>query len=200
MLLNKVNVDLQNNNNPEQMSKRDKQFTVSNWSFNESFNHFRPGSSHSWYTEHYQSTSRPDVHKFNGWIPAGSFYLNTPDAYDANRWSLDYRPPRGMYNPVQPSWLQRSAPRSFQPNPYKWVHPSLRKEPHHTNAQGEHNLPLHDMSDRSCNWSERSRSVCSTSSQASSSISSIVPKPAYKFEPASLYEEEPEFLELWGTL
>ena len=34
MLLNKVIVDLQNNNNSEQMSKRDKQFTVSNWSFN----------------------------------------------------------------------------------------------------------------------------------------------------------------------
>ena len=89
-------------------------------------------------------------------------------------------------------------PRSVKPNPYKWVNPKLRQEPDHANAQRQPNLSFHDMSNSSCNWSERS--VFSTSSQASITIVSTVPTPACKFEPASLYEEEPDFLELWGTL
>ena len=153
------------------------------------FVYFRPASSHSWYNE-YQSTL---CHHYNS------------HAYGANRWSVDYRTP--MYHPAHPYWLQRYEahgssnipfPRSVEPNPYKWVNPKLRQEPDHANAQRQPNLSFLDMSNSSCNWSERS--VFSTSSQASNTIVSTVPTPACKFEPASLYEEEPDFLELWGTL
>ena len=163
------------------------------------FVYFRPGSNHGWYNEQNQ--------RFKKWFPAGGCQQYTPNAYRTNRWCVDYGTPRGMYNPTQPCWQERyeangpsNMVRSVQPNPYKWVNPNLKKEPHHGNTQREDNLSFYDRSDRSCKWSDRSRSVCSTSSQASNSISSIVPTPTYKFEPASLYEAEPEFLELWGTL
>ena len=153
------------------------------------FVYFRPSSSHSWYNV-YQSSL---CHHYNS------------HALGANRWSVDTSTP--MYHPPHPYWPQMYeargssntlAPRSAQPNPFKWVNPKLTKESHHANTQMQPNLSFHDVSDRSCKWSERS--VCSPSSQSSSSISSIVPTPAYKFEPASLYKKEPEFLELWGTL
>ena len=161
------------------------------------FVYFRPGSSHGWYNEQNQ--------RFNKWFPAGYCQQYTPNAYGTNRWCVDYSTPREMYHPTQPYWPERyeangpsNMVRSVQPNPYKWVNPDLKKEPHHANTQREDNLSFYDRSDRSRKWSERSRSVCSTSSQAS--ISSIVPTSAYKFEPASLYEAEPKFLELCGTL
>ena len=65
-------------------------------------------------------------------------------------------------------------------------------------TQGESSLLSHHISDRSKDWSERSRSVSSTSSQASNRIISIVPTPI--FEPASSNEAEPEFQELLGSL
>ena len=150
------------------------------------FVYLRPASSHSWFNE-YQSTL---CHHYNS------------HTYGANRWSVDYRTP--MYHPAHPYWYEThgsrniSSPRSVQPNPYQWVNPELRKKPHHANTQRQPNLSFHDMSNSSCKWSERS--VCSTSSQTSNNIVSTVHIPAYKFEHASLYEKEPEFLELWGTL
>ena len=151
---------------------------------------FRPGRSYTWYIEQHQNIS---CHHYK------------PHAYGVNRWSVDYSNP--MYHPSHPYWPQRyevhgssntPAPRPAQPNPYKWVNPKLRKESHHSNTHRQSNLSFHDMSDKSCKWSERS--VFSTSSQSSNTISSTVLTPAYKFEPASLYKAEPEFLELCGTL
>ena len=112
-----------------------------------------------------------------------------------------------VYPPVQSPWLHRSeanntnrAPAhvSFQPNKPKWVNPNLRKRRVYDHTQGVPSLSLNDMSVRSRDWSERSMSVCSTSSQASNNITSIVPPPV--FEPASSYEAETEFQELWRTL
>ena len=186
LLLNDVHVDLQKSNNSEQTSNVEKSLLYLLAVYH--FVYFRPGSSHSWYNE-YQSTL--------------CHHYNSP--YGANRWSVDTSTP--MYQPPHPYWPQMyeargssntPAPRPAQPNPYKWVNPKLTKESHHANTQRQPNLSFHDMSDKSCKWSESL--VCSTSSQSSNTISSTVPTPAYKFEPASLYKKEPEFLELWGTL
>ena len=147
--------------------------------------YFRPHRSHIWYIEQHQRASVPDVCK--------------PE---------DYGTPRLMYPPSEPSWQYSyddyntsrvSTPWFVQPNkpnPYKWVNPKLRKGPQ--DDQRQPSLPIHERSAGSRDFSVRSWSECSTSSQATNSISSIDPTPP--FEPASLYKTEPIFQELWGTL